>query len=425
MASENRDQTALELPPELEAGYRELLRGCEEALPEDALRRQLLESHQSGTPLKIKAGFDPTAPDLHLGHTVLLTKLKAFQDLGHEVYFLIGDYTAMIGDPTGKSETRKPLTQEAIIKNAQTYKNQVFKILDPEKTKIVFNSRWLEKLRLQDLIELTAKYSVARMLERDDFSKRYKGGQPISLVEFLYPLLQGYDSVEMKADVELGGTDQKFNLLVGRDLQTQYGGKPQSIMTLPLLVGLDGEKKMSKSLNNYIGIQDAPIDIYGKLMSISDDLMWNYMTLLSEVSLEEIETKKRAVADGALHPKEIKSQFAVEICSRYHGAEQAEGAREEWQKIHSPQNRGLPEDIPQWSPSAQDLTNGQIGILNALRLSGMVASNGEARRIIQNKGVHVIGDDDSETSAEEGLTLSQGTYTFRVGKRKFVRIVIP
>ncbi len=420
MASEN-----VELPPELEKGYQELIRGCEEVLPENELRKQLLKSRESGIPLKIKAGFDPTAPDLHLGHTVLLHKLKTFQELGHEVYFLIGDYTAMIGDPTGKSETRKPLSQEEIIKNAQTYKNQVFKILDPEKTRIVFNSRWLEKMKLKELIELTAKYSVARMLERDDFSKRYKGGKPISLVEFLYPLLQGYDSVEMKADVELGGTDQKFNLLVGRDLQSQYGGKPQSIVTLPLLVGLDGEKKMSKSLNNYIGIQEPAIDIYGKLMSISDDLMWTYMELLSDKTADQISEARESVNQGTLHPKELKSAFALEICERFHSAEEAKASLEEWTKIHSPQNRGLPEELPTWKPETQDLVNGELGILNALRFSGMVQSNGEARRTMQMNGLHRIEGENSENITDDKLMLSTGEHIFRLGKRKFIRIIVP
>ncbi|MES0490887.1 MAG: tyrosine--tRNA ligase [Leptospirales bacterium] len=417
-------KSSVTLPPELEKAFEEISRGVEEILPVEHFKKQLLEAHESGKPLKIKAGFDPTAPDLHLGHTVLLQKLKTLQDFGHEVYFLIGDYTAMIGDPTGKSETRKPLTQEEVLKNAQTYKKQVFKILDPEKTKIVFNSRWLEKLTLESVISLTAKYTVARMLERDDFSKRYKGGQPISLVEFLYPLLQGYDSVEMESDVELGGTDQKFNLLVGRDLQTQYGQKPQSIITLPLLVGLDGVKKMGKSLNNYIAIQESALEICGKLMSIDDTLMWKYYELLSDLSLEEIETLKKDIEGGKLHPKEAKKLLAIEIAARFHDETAAQEAFNEWEKIHAPGNRGLPDDIEVWE-AGDEAPDGEIGILNALRLSGLVKSNGEARRMMQSGGVHkYITDEETETMKDDALVLTAGTHLFRLGKRSFIRIKV-
>jgi len=417
-------KSSITLPPELEKALEEISRGAEEILPLEHFKKQLLEAFQNGKSLKIKAGFDPTAPDLHLGHTVLLQKLKTFQDLGHEVYFLIGDYTAMIGDPTGKSETRKALTQEEVLKNAQTYKNQVFKILNPEKTKIVFNSRWLEKLTLESVISLTAKMTVARMLERDDFSKRYKGGQPISLVEFLYPLLQGYDSVEMEADVELGGTDQKFNLLVGRDLQAQYSQKPQSIITLPLLVGLDGEKKMGKSLNNYIAIQESPLEICGKLMSIDDNLMWKYYELLSDLSLEKIQNLKKEIEDGKLHPKEAKKLLAIEIATRFHSDTAALEAFTEWEKIHAPGNRGLPEDIPVWDASSE-APDGEIGILNALRLSGLVKSNGEARRMLQSGGVHkYINEEETETIKDDSLLLTTGTHLFRLGKRSFVRIKV-
>ena len=413
------------MPAELETALEQISRGCEEILPLSDFKKQLIKSHNTKIPLKIKAGFDPTAPDLHLGHTVLLQKLKVFQDLGHEVFFLIGDYTAMIGDPTGKSETRKPLTQSEILKNSQTYKTQVFKILDPKKTKIVFNSKWLEKLNLEDIISLTAKYTVARMLERDDFSKRYASGQSISLVEFLYPLLQGFDSVEMDADVELGGTDQKFNLLVGRDLQNQYIKPQQSIITLPLLVGLDGEKKMSKSLGNYVGIQEPAIDIYGKIMSISDDLMWNYYDLLSELSTGEIESLKGSMKSGDRHPKEIKSKLAEEICIRFAGQDECQAAMSEWKKVHDPSKRGIPDDINEWTAPENDLENGSIGLLNALRLSGIVQSNAEARRIVQAGGVHQVNNQgDTETIKDDKFTLSAGEYTYRVGKRKFIKIII-
>jgi tyrosyl-tRNA synthetase len=411
------------LPEELESAFQEISRGCEEILPQNEFKKLLLKSFNTGVPLKIKAGFDPTAPDLHLGHTVLLQKLKTFQDLGHTVFFLIGDYTAMIGDPTGKSETRKPLTEEEILKNAQTYKDQVFKILNPEKTRIIFNSGWLQKLDLKGLISLTAKYTVARLLEREDFSKRYQNGQPISLVEFLYPLLQGYDSVAMESDVELGGTDQKFNLLVGRDLQVQYGKKPQSIITLPLLVGLDGEKKMSKSLGNYIGIQEDPIEIFGKVMSISDSLMWNYYELLSQLNLMEIQKLKQEVDSGKMHPKDAKKKLAMEITTRFSDIEKTENAVFQWEKIHSSENRGLPDEIPVWYPNAEDLVNGELGILNALRLSGIAASNGEARRLVTSSGVHRLIDGiNFETINDEKFTLVKGRHTFRIGKRKFLTI---
>jgi len=422
----DRDENLTPLPEKLEAAYKKIVHGIEEVLPADVLRKKLLKADQSNTPLVIKAGFDPTAPDLHLGHTVLLQKLKTFQELGHHVYFLIGDYTAMIGDPTGKSETRKPLTEEEVLKNAQTYKDQVFKILDPEKTKIVFNSKWLEKLNLKSILSLTAKYTVARLLERDDFSKRYQSGQPISLVEFLYPLMQGYDSVEMKADVELGGTDQKFNLLVGRDLQAQYGQEPQCIITLPLLVGLDGEKKMSKSLGNYVSIQEEPGNIYGKLMSISDDLMWQYFALLSDLSLDQIEAMKNEIINGTRHPKEVKSFFSEEITARFHSKEIAAQAKAEWDRIHNPDKRGVPDDIPLCKLSANEAPNGSIGILNGLRLSGLVSSNGEAKRLIQSGGLYLlINEEDAQTVHDEKMELKTGRYTFRSGKRKFITIEVP
>jgi len=414
-----------QLPPDLEEIFQEITRGCVDVLPEEQFKKKLLESYEKKRPLIVKAGFDPTAPDLHLGHTVLLQKLKTFQKFGHDVHFLIGDYTAMIGDPTGKSETRNAMTHEEIIKNAQTYKDQVFKVLDPEKTKIVFNSRWLEKVDLKAMISLTAKYTVARLLERDDFSKRYSAGQPISLVEFLYPLLQGYDSVVMEADIELGGTDQKFNLLVGRDLQVQYEKTPQCVLTLPLLVGLDGEKKMSKSLGNYIGIQEPPGEIFGKLMSISDQLMWNYMELISERTIGEIDQLKEKVSSGSLHPKEAKKLFAMEVAGRFHPVEDVENAVVEWEKVHSVENRGIPDEIPVVEIPSGDLVDGKVGLLNALRVSGLAQSNGEARRLVHSGGVHLSDEGGFVTINDEKFNLKSGEYLFRVGKRKFTRIKVP
>lgn len=417
---------SISLPAELATAWDEITRGIEELIPEDQFKKKLLESHENKKPLRVKAGFDPTAPDLHLGHTVLLQKLKTFQNLGHEVIFLIGDYTAMIGDPTGKSETRNALSSEQVMQNALTYQEQVFKILDRSKTTVVFNSEWLKQLDLKDILKLTAQYTVARLLERDDFSKRYKAGNPISLVEFMYPLMQGYDSVALKADIELGGTDQKFNLLVGRDLQTAYGQAPQCILTLPLLVGLDGEKKMSKSLNNYVGIYEPASEIYGKLMSISDDLMFQYYELLSDRSVSQIEQLKTEINEGKIHPKQAKSDFAREICERFHSATDVEAAITDWQKVHNPANRGLPEDIPEYRVPEQELAEGNIGLLNALRLAGMTPSNAEARRLVQSGGVHLIIDEQGETSVfnDPKTTLGTGEHLIRVGKRKFVKIII-
>src|SRR5512145_217575 len=320
-------------------------RGAVEILLEKELEEKLEKSLKSGVPLKIKAGFDPTAPDLHFGHTVLLHKMRQFQQLGHEVCFLIGDFTGMIGDPTGKSETRKALTREDVLRNAETYKEQVFKILDPEKTKVVFNSEWLSPLQASDLIALAAKYTVARMLERDDFGKRYANQLPISIHEFLYPLIQGYDSVAMKADVELGGTDQKFNLLVGRELQREWGQTPQSVITMPLLEGLDGVNKMSKSLGNYIGINDPADEIFGKIMSISDELMLRYYELLSDLSLAEIDTMKKGLKARELHPMDVKKQLGREIVARYHGAAAATQAEENFVKRF--RDNQTPDDMPE------------------------------------------------------------------------------
>jgi tyrosyl-tRNA synthetase len=362
-----------------------LRRGAVEILLEDELLRKL----QRGKPLKIKAGFDPTAPDLHLGHTVLLQKMKQFQELGHEVVFLIGDFTGMIGDPTGRSETRKPLTREEVEKNAATYKEQVFKILDPEKTIVQFNSRWMGQMNAVALIELAGKYTVARMLEREDFKTRYQKQQSIAIHEFLYPLIQGYDSVALRADVELGGTDQRFNLLVGRELQREYGQEPQVVLTTPLLEGTDGVNKMSKSLGNYIGINEPPEEIFGKIMSISDELMWRYAELLSNQRLEEIQEIRDQVSEGKAHPMDFKKSLAHEIVSRFHGQSTADSARDYFETRH--QKRQVPKNIRiQFSPPDR------VGICQLLVDLKFARSKGEARRLVVQGAVrvdgHVIGD---------------------------------
>lgn len=355
-------------------------RGAVEVLQEQELLRKL----GRGKPLRVKAGFDPTAPDLHLGHTVLIQKMKQFQDLGHEVIFLIGDFTGMIGDPSGRSETRKQLTRQEVLKNAETYKEQIFKILDPRKTLIEFNHRWMEKLDAVALIELSAKYTVARMLEREDFKVRYQNQQSISIHEFLYPLIQGYDSVVLKADVELGGTDQRFNLLIGRELQREYGQEPQVVLTMPLLEGTDGIQKMSKSLGNYIGINEPPEEIFGKMMSISDDLMWRYYELLSEKDIQEIETARSQVTSGSLHPMGLKKSLAYEIVSRFHGRTAAETAQEYFETRH--QKRSVPTNIRK-----QFSSSGPIWICRLLVDLEFAKSRGEARRLISQGAVKVDG----------------------------------
>lgn len=406
----------IELPAALEEQFQELTRGIEEVLPVHEFRKKLLDAHNKKIPLRVKAGFDPTAPDLHLGHTVLIQKLRQFQKYGHHVLFLIGDYTAMIGDPTGKSETRKVLSRAEVEANAKTYKEQVFKILDPQKTEIVFNSHWLNDLKLEDMLHLTGKYTVARMLERDDFSKRYAAGAPISLVEFMYPLMQGYDSVALKSDIELGGTDQKFNLLVGRDLQAAYGQAQQCVMMTPLLVGLDGVKKMSKSLGNYIGIQEAPADIYGKLMSISDELMMLYYTLLSDKSVADVARIKKSMADGSLHPKQAKADLAREITARFTSTEIATATADEWNKVHNPKDRGLPQDIPEfrYSKGAQ--------LVAIVKEAGLAPSNSEARRMIEQKSIYRVEADGSETVLTDFKLLVNEDFILRAGKRKFVKL---
>ena len=385
-------------------------RGSDELL----LEAELVEKLKKGVPLRIKAGFDPTAPDLHLGHTVLINKLRHFQDLGHHVLFLIGDFTGMIGDPTGKSATRPPLTKEQVAENAKSYAEQVFKILDKEKTEIVFNSAWLTDLGAAGMLKLAASLTVARMLERDDFSKRFKSNQPIAIHEFMYPLLQGYDSVALKADVELGGTDQKFNLLMGRELQKQAGMSQQCVLTMPLLEGLDGVNKMSKSLNNYIGIAEAPEIIFAKIMSISDDLMWRYIELLSFESLETIAKWKADVKAGE-NPRNVKVKFAQEIVARFHSQQDAEKALLDFQ---TRAKGGIPDDVPEISITIEGET---IGIAQLLKLAGLVESTSEAIRAIQQGGVKL----DSQKVQDKNLQLNKGTTVVaQVGKRKFAKITL-
>lgn len=390
-------------------------RGTVEILVEKELEAKLEKSLKTGVPLRIKAGFDPTAPDLHLGHTVLLQKMRQFQQLGHEVCFLIGDFTGMIGDPTGKSETRKALTSEDVLRNAETYKEQVFKILDPAKTKVMFNSEWLSGMNATDMIALAAKYTVARMLERDDFGKRYANQLPISIHEFLYPLIQGYDSVAMKADVELGGTDQKFNLLVGRELQREYGQAPQAVITMPLLEGLDGVNKMSKSLGNYIGINDPPDEIFGKIMSISDDLMLRYYELLSDLSLAEIEKIKQGLKSHEIHPMDAKKQLGREITARYHGVDAGAQAEENFVKRF--RDNQTPDEMPEIALTSE---GGKLLLCKLLATAGLVPSNSEGRRAIKGGGVKVNG----EKVNDENLEIdSTGEYIVQVGKRRFAKVI--
>jgi len=385
-------------------------RGADELLIES----ELVEKLKKGRPLRIKAGFDPTAPDLHLGHTVLINKLRQFQELGHHVLFLIGDFTGMIGDPTGKSTTRPPLTEAQVQENAKSYASQVFKILKPEQTEVVFNSKWLTELGAAGMIKLAASYTVARMLERDDFTKRFKGNQSIAIHEFLYPLLQGYDSVALNADVELGGTDQKFNLLMGRELQKQAGQSQQCVLTMPLLEGLDGVNKMSKSLGNYIGIAEAPEIIFAKLMSISDELMWRYIELLSFASLETIAQWKAQVAAGG-NPRNIKVRFAQEIVTRFHSAESAEKALQDFQ---TRSKGGIPEEVPEVAVTIDAET---IGVAQLLKLAGLVASTSEAFRAIEQGGIKL----DGEKVSDKTLAIAKGvSVVAQVGKRKFARITV-
>ncbi|MDR0453564.1 MAG: tyrosine--tRNA ligase [Deferribacteraceae bacterium] len=381
-------------------------RGIEEIISAGELNAKLRENR----PLVVKVGFDPTAPDLHLGHTVVLQKMRHFQQLGHSVTFLIGDFTAMIGDPSGKSETRKPLTREEVMRNAETYKEQVFKILDPEKTNVGFNSHWLSTLGSTGMLKLAAQFTVARMLERDDFEKRYRENRPIGIHEFMYPLMQGYDSVALKADVEMGGTDQKFNLLVGRELQRSYGQKPQVVITVPILEGLNGQQKMSKTLGNYIGITEPAPDMFGKLMSVTDDLMFRYYLLLSDLTLTEIENLKRSVADGTVHPMDAKKNLASELVTRYHGAVAAKESREGFERIFS--RKENPEDMVEYA-SCENQT-----VLDIILALNLAPSRNEARRTAEQGGVYI----NSEKITDLSIIPSSAEYVIRVGKRKFAKI---
>lgn len=382
---------------------------------EDVIKLEELEKIKKGKPLHVKAGFDPTAPDLHLGHTVLINKMAQFQQLGHDVTFLIGDFTGMIGDPTGKNVTRKILTREEVNENAQTYKEQIFKILDKEKTKVAFNSEWMTKLGSAGMIDLASRYTVARMLERDDFSKRFGSQQPIAIHEFMYPLVQGYDSVAMKADVELGGTDQTFNLLMGRSLQSQFGQEQQVVITMPLLEGLDGVQKMSKSLGNYIGIEDAPSDMFGKIMSISDELMWRYFDLLSFKSNAEIEKMKQEMQDGR-NPRDIKFILGVEIVERFHGNQSAQEALQAFKNQF--QKGAIPDDIPELEITAE---NGEIGLPLLLKEAGLCASTSDAMRMIKQNAVSINGEKVTDSKQQ----IQSGTQAvFQVGKRKFAKIEV-
>ena len=389
----------------------EIKRGVDEILPED----DLIEKLKSGKPLTVKAGFDPTAPDIHLGHTVLINKLRTFQQLGHKVVFLIGDFTGLIGDPTGKNVTRKPLSKDQILENAKTYQEQVFKILDPELTKVRFNSEWMDQLGAAGMIKLAASQTVARMLERDDFKKRYANGQPIAIHEFLYPLVQGWDSVALEADVELGGTDQRFNLLMGRELQKEQGQKQQSIVMVPLLEGLDGVQKMSKSLNNYIGITDSPTEMFGKVMSISDELMWRYYDLLSFKPLEDIANLKASIEQGA-NPRDVKIGLAQELIARFHSQADADAALQDF--VQRFQKNAIPDDMPEVTVS---LASEGIAIGNLLKEAGLVNSTSDAIRMIKQGAVKIDGEKVDDTR----LVLTEsGERVYQVGKRKFARVTL-
>lgn len=396
----------------VEESLKLIKRGAVEVL----LEEELVERLKTGRPLRVKAGFDPTAPDLHLGHTVLINKLRQFQELGHHIMFLIGDFTGMIGDPTGKNITRKPLNRQEIIENAETYREQVFKILDPDRTEVLFNSAWFDRMAPADFIHLAAKHTVARMLERDDFSKRYANGQSIALHEFLYPLVQGYDSVAMRADVELGGTDQKFNLLVGRELQKHYGQPPQIVLTMPILEGLDGVQKMSKSLGNYVGIRDEPNEMFGKLMSISDDLMWRYFELLSFHPINEIAEWRQQVDHERLNPRDVKFKLAEELVARFHNVEAGRHALTAF--IERFQKGALPEDLAEVQVQSRD---GRLPIANLLKESGLVASTSEALRLIQQGAVRI----DGERVDSRDLELTAGSdHVYQVGKRRVAKIIV-
>jgi tyrosyl-tRNA synthetase len=403
-----------------EQQLQELKKGVVDLVSDEDLLKKLKRSYSENKPLTIKFGADPSRPDLHIGHTVVINKMRQFQDLGHQVFFLIGDFTAMIGDPTGKNETRPMLTREEIELNAKTYERQIFKVLDPKKTKIVYNSTWLDKLSPQDFIRITAQYTVARMLERDDFTKRFRSHTPISIHEFIYPLMQGYDSVAMRADVELGGTDQKFNLLVGRELQRAYGQEPQCILTSPILEGLDGVNKMSKSLDNYIGIEESPRDIFGKTMRVSDELMFRYYELLTDITTAELAQLKQNMLSGADHPRSIKVRLAKTLVSRFHSPESAQAAEEEFNRIFV--DKGVPDDMPELALELSRLT-GEVDLCALLKEFNLAPSTSEARRLIQGNAVEVGG---------QKMTLLKPVFSFKVddeiivkvGKKKFAKFIV-
>lgn len=406
-----------QIAQEVERQWNILRREVVEIIPEAELKERLTRSLKEDRPLKVKLGLDPSAPDIHIGHTVVLHKLRQFQELGHVVQLIIGDFTGRIGDPTGKSETRKQLTEAEIAENARTYKEQLFKILDPEQTEVHFNSKWLASLTFSDVLELAAKTTVARMLERDDFERRYRANQAISVHEFFYPLMQGYDSVALGCDVELGGTDQKFNLLMGRQLQQEYGQEPQIVMMLPLLEGLDGEKKMSKSLGNYIGIDDEPNDMYGKAMSVPDELMLKYFELATDLPMEELELLEQQLTTGTLHPRDAKMQLAKTFVRMYHGEEAAEGAEQHFKTVF--QQNALPEDIPEVVLGKGELENGKLWIVKLLTRLDLVPSNGEARRMVGQGAVKIDGK--KVEGAGVDVEVTDGMIV-QVGKRKFARV---
>lgn len=405
-------QTETPLSARVKAELDIVKRGCDELLVESEFAAKLAKSHDTGVPLRIKLGLDPTAPDIHLGHTVVLNKMRQLQDLGHTVIFLIGDFTATIGDPSGRNATRPPLTAEQIQENAKTYYTQASMILDAERTEIQYNSLWCDKLGTRGLIQLASRYTVAQMIERDDFTKRFKGGIPISIHEFLYPLLQGYDSVELKADLELGGTDQKFNLLVGRELQKEYGQAPQCVLTMPLLEGLDGVEKMSKSKGNYIGITEAPDSMFGKLMSISDTLMWRYFELLSTRSMDDINALRQQTEQG-LNPRDVKVMLAQELVTRFHDSPAADRALQQFNARF--RDGAIPEDMPEVT-----LPGAPLGLLPVLRQAGLVASASEGQRNVEQGGVRINGD----RVEDRTLRLDAGTYIVQVGKRRFARVTL-
>lgn len=404
---------------EVERQLQVISRGVVEIVPEDELKQKVIKSVVTGKPLKVKLGLDPSAPDIHVGHTVVMQKLRQFQELGHQVQLIIGDFTGRIGDPTGKSETRKQLTEEDVQRNAETYRQQIFKILDPSKTQVNFNSEWLAPMTFADVVKLSAKVTVARMLERDDFTKRYTSGQPISIHEFFYPLMQGMDSVALESDIELGGTDQKFNLLMGRTLQKEYGKDTQIAIMTPIIEGLDGVQKMSKSLGNYIGIDEAPNEIYGKAMSVPDELMAKYYELVTDLSLEELAALTEGLKSGDVHPRDAKMRLAHTLVRMYHGQEAADAAQEHFVTVF--QQRALPEDIEEKEIPAAELEDGKIRLIKLLTLIGFAASNGEAKRSIQQGAVKLNEAKISDPNAEVELA---GGEIVQVGKRKFAKLQI-